>query len=86
MSTRRAWRPPSNGVARERVEDLLGEADAGDRAPIATTLASLWLVPACRVQTVAQRGPHAAHLVGGELLTLAAATDDDADLGVAVAA
>ena len=29
-STRRAWRPPSNAVARNSVDDLLGEADADD--------------------------------------------------------
>ena len=37
-----------------------------------------------RVEVVAQRRPDAAHLVGRDLLALAAATDDDADLGAAV--
>ncbi len=37
------------------------------------------------VEAVAQRGAHAAHLVGRELLALTAPAEHDADVGVAVA-
>ena len=39
----------------------------------------------CGVQVVAQRRAHAAHLVGRDLLTLPAATEHDADIGLAIA-
>ena len=56
------------------------------RAPIDSTLASLCGARhAGGVQAVAQRGAHAAHLVGGELLTLAAPAEHDAEVGIAVA-
>ena len=38
-----------------------------------------------REEVVAQRGAHAVHLVGGQLLALPAAAEHDAELGVAVA-
>ena len=86
MSTRRAWRPPSKRCREERVDDLLGEADAddagADRQHVGVVVGPR---QARRVEVVAQRRPHAAHLVGGELLALPAAADDDAELGVAVA-
>ena len=51
-----------------------------------STLASLCCAGhAGRVEVVAQCGAHAVHLVGGELLALAAAAEHDAEVGVAVA-
>ncbi len=51
-----------------------------------STLASLWArANRRREQVVAQRGAHAMHLVGSELLALTAAADHDADVGVTVA-
>ena len=38
-----------------------------------------------RVEAVAERGAHAAHLVGSELLALTAAAEHDAEVGVTVA-
>ena len=85
-ATRRAWRPPSNDGRQEHREDLLGEPDAddagADRQHVGVVVGPR---QAGRVQVVAERGPHAAHLVGGELLALAAAADHDAEVGVAVA-
>ena len=55
------------------------------RPPIDSTLASLCGPRhAGGVELVAQRGAHAGHLVGRELLALSAAADDDAALGVAL--
>ena len=85
-STRRAWRPPSNSVARNRSTISSARPTPTTRAPIDSTLASLCGAGHARgVEVVAQRGADAAHLVGGELLALPAAAEHDADVGLAVA-
>ena len=85
-STRRAWRPPSKSVERKVVDDLLGEAHADDpgtdRQHVGVVVGT---GHAGGVEAVAQRRAHAAHLVGGELLALAAPAEHDADVGIAVA-
>ena len=54
------------------------------RAPIDSTLASLCCARHARgVEVVAERGPRAVHLVGRDLLALAAAAEHDAHVGVA---
>ena len=63
----------------ERVQDLLGEPDAddagADRQHVGVVVGPR---QARRVEVVAQRGAHAADLVGGQLLALPAAADHDA--------
>ena len=70
----------------EQRDDLVGETDAdhpaADRQDVGVVVGT---GEAGGVEIVAQRGAHAADLVGRELLALAAAADDDADLGLAVA-
>ena len=73
-------------MVRKIVDDLLGEADADDAGTDRQHVGVVVLAGhAGGVEAVAQRGAHAAHLVGGELLALAAAAEHDADVGVAVA-
>ncbi len=70
----------------ECCEDLLGKTDADD--PGAHTEHVGIVVRTrkpCREQVVAQCGAHAVHLVGGQLLALSTAPDDNADLRMAVA-
>ena len=85
-ATRRAWRPPSNAVARNVARISSARPTPTTRAPMRQDVGVV-VGPGepGRVQVVAERGAHAVDLVGGELLALAAAADDDADLGVAVA-
>ena len=86
MATRRAWRPPSNSVDRNVSRISSARPTPTTRAPMRQHVGVV-VGPghAGRVEVVAQRGPHAADLVGRQLLALAAAAEDDADLGPPVA-
>ena len=73
-------------VARNVLDDLLGQADADDAAAHGQHVGVVVRAgQAGGVQVVAQRGAHTADLVGGDLLALPAAAEHDADFGVAVA-
>ena len=82
--TRRACRPPSNGVASQSRDDLVGEPGrhdaAADREDVGVVVGAR---EPRRVEVVAERRADAGHLVGGDLLALPAAADDDAALGAA---
>ena len=83
-SMRRWWRPPSNGVSRKMRVISSASSGATIRAPIDSTLALLCCAGHARgVEVVAERGAGAVHLVGRDLLALAAAAEHDADVGVA---
>ena len=70
----------------EQCQDLLGQAGADHSAADTEHVGVVVLARhAGGVQVVAQRSAHAAHLVGGQLLALAAAADDDAVQRLAVA-
>src|SRR5690606_16852436 len=70
----------------EHVDDLVGESFPDDASADRQHVGVVVLASEPGgVEAVAQRRPYAAHLVGGELLALAAATEYDPDVGVAVA-
>ena len=78
-SMRRSWRPPSNGVSRKMRVISSASSAATIRAPIDSTLALLCCAGhAGGVEVVAERGADAVHLVGRDLLALAAAAEHDA--------
>ena len=70
----------------ERHQDLVGQCFADDASADAEHVGIVVLTSQTRGEkVVAQRSAHAVHLVRGKLFTLAAAPDDDADIGVAIA-
>ncbi len=83
-ATRRSWRPPSNGVASQSSRISLASPEADD-APAHGQHVGVVVLPAHAggVQVVAQRGAHAVDLVGGDLLALPGAAEDDAAVGLA---
>ena len=82
---RRWWRPPSNGVSSQSVEDFVGQAEGDDAAAHREHVGVVVLArQAGGVEIVAERGADAAHLVGGDLLALAAAAEHDAAVGAPV--
>ena len=85
-ATRRACRPPSKSVDRNRSTISSARPTPTTRAPDRQHVGVVVLTrQARRVQAVAERGADALDLVGSELLTLARTTEHDADVGLAVA-
>ena len=83
-SMRRWWRPPSNVGGEPHAHDLVGEALPHDpRAHGQHVRVVVEARVLGGVEAVAQRGAHPAHLVGRELLALAAAAEDDAPVDAA---
>ena len=78
-SRRRTWRPPSNGVVRKIWVISSASSAATIRAPIDKHVRVVVLARhAGGVEVVAERGAHPVHLVGRDLLALAAAAEHDA--------
>ena len=81
-SSRLTWRPPSNSVVSHVAQDLVGERladDPGaDRQHVGVVVQPR---VAGRVEIVAERGADSPHLVGRDLLALAAAAQDDPAIG-----
>ena len=83
-SRRRWWRPPSNAVLSHSVDDLVGEAGGDDPAAQREHVGVVVLArQPGRVEVVAERRADAGHLVGGDLLALAAPAEHDAAVGLA---
>ena len=81
---RAAWRPPSKPVARNTSTMSRASSVATTRAPRERTVASLWR----RANRAVYSSWHSAalapaHLVGGDLLALTAAADDDPEFSLA---
>src|SRR5690349_14729163 len=71
-------------AAEPQRDDLLGEPEADDASAKRQHVCVVVLARQPRgVQIVAQRRAHPRDLVGGDLLALAAAADDDAAIGAA---
>ena len=83
-ATRRSWRPPSNGVASQSSRISVGQPVGDDAAAHGQHVGVVVLAAqAGGEEVVAQRGPHAVDLVGGDLLALARAAEHDAAVGLA---
>ena len=72
------------GRGEPELEDLRRQAGGDDAPTHGEHVGVVVLAAQARgVQVVAQRGPHAVHLVGGDLLALARAAEHDAPVGLA---
>ena len=83
-ATRRSWRPPSKGVASHSSRISLASPKATMR-PAHRQDVGVVVLPAQPggEQVVAERGAHAVHLVGGDLLALPGPAEHDAAVGLA---